>query len=479
MRLDKKNMFLVSVYTYIAAIVLVSSESSGDKQSKHFSLFSVVTFQNAECTATDTSLTDIHGTCYTTTECNDKGGSKSGNCASGFGVCCLFLNTAGVTSTITENRTRLRNSEYPSTSIATSSTTVVYTVNKMKSDICQLRLDFTNFVIAGPANTLESVNQANAILGTNCQDTLQITTTDVPSYQGQPSGVLCGALTGEHLYVDMTMTAADIATITLIINPATVAANIALRVWDVKLSQIECHATYKAPNGCQRYMTTDGGKIISYNFYETGAATQAGGQQNSGLELPLQRIKTCIRRNKGMCCTEYKPCASYQGIALLDGLHASLQADNSVGDKGVWNEAWSFDTMLWPFIENNIQENLGMADSQCLGDHVEIPSSWSAACGAGTSSARSTINSRYCGARLGFNGQQGTDTNTVAGGFHGSPMVCDCSEPFTVTHWSDMGNDKGGAGGVNAANTYSATSSSAGLLPRGFCLDYQQIPCWQ
>lgn len=37
-----------------------------------------------------------NGTCYTKDECQTKGGSFSGSCASGFGVCCtckvLFLN---------------------------------------------------------------------------------------------------------------------------------------------------------------------------------------------------------------------------------------------------------------------------------------------------------------------------------------------------------------------------------------------------
>ena len=44
------------------------------------SLFSVVTFQNAGCQATTSTR---NGTCFTTTECQDKGGLASGNCAAG------------------------------------------------------------------------------------------------------------------------------------------------------------------------------------------------------------------------------------------------------------------------------------------------------------------------------------------------------------------------------------------------------------
>ena len=52
-----------------------------------FSLFSVVTFPNDECTTVmDTTM---RGLCITAEECTDQGGTASGNCASGFGVCCF------------------------------------------------------------------------------------------------------------------------------------------------------------------------------------------------------------------------------------------------------------------------------------------------------------------------------------------------------------------------------------------------------
>ena len=30
-----------------------------------------------------------NGTCYTESECEDKGGTAAGSCADGFGVCCI------------------------------------------------------------------------------------------------------------------------------------------------------------------------------------------------------------------------------------------------------------------------------------------------------------------------------------------------------------------------------------------------------
>ena len=43
---------------------------------------------SSECSASSDGT--IKGTCYTTTECASKGGSADGNCAAGFGSCCVF-----------------------------------------------------------------------------------------------------------------------------------------------------------------------------------------------------------------------------------------------------------------------------------------------------------------------------------------------------------------------------------------------------
>ena len=36
------------------------------------------------------SDTDLQGVCYTKQECDDKGGTEDGNCAAGFGTCCII-----------------------------------------------------------------------------------------------------------------------------------------------------------------------------------------------------------------------------------------------------------------------------------------------------------------------------------------------------------------------------------------------------
>merc|ERR1719150_1235185 len=161
------------------------------------------------------------------------------------------------------------------------------------------------------------------------------------------------------------------------------------------------------------------------------------------------------------------------------------------------NPAWSIDINTFPFVVDtqiNVQLtanampvvqvnpniNTGLVDSQCSGDYVEIPSSWSGGCGSSHGSSRNSINSRYCGARFGAN------FGTTAAQATSSTPVCDCSEPFVVRHNSDTVNDLGGVTTIAAnTGTLARVLGDLGVFPepvnaamdttarpRGFCLDY-------
>ena len=143
-----------------------------------FSLFSVVTFPNQQCTsASSTTSTPVYGTCFSQSECNAKGGSADGNCAAGFGVCCTFLvSTCG--SSVTNNCTYVQNPSYPSA--YSTSGSCEYNVMPQSSDICQLRLDLDNFDL--------SESTAGA-----CQDTFDVTVGSSRDYH-----TLCGTNSGYH-----------------------------------------------------------------------------------------------------------------------------------------------------------------------------------------------------------------------------------------------------------------------------------------
>merc|ERR1711997_1273692 len=109
------------------------------KNGRMLSLFSIVQFPNQECTS-ESSATQ-KGTCVTASECTTMTGSADGNCAAGFGVCCVVA-TSTCGTLISTNITYIRNSGYPSSITPTSTGTCSFTVKKASDDVCQLRLDF-------------------------------------------------------------------------------------------------------------------------------------------------------------------------------------------------------------------------------------------------------------------------------------------------------------------------------------------------
>merc|ERR1712123_153977 len=144
-----------------------------ERKGRVFSLFSIVQFPNTACRST--SGTYSNGTCYTAGECSSKGGSAQGNCAAGFGVCCVFSVSASA-STVRENCSYIVNPNYPSNYAPTSiPTTVSYKISKSSNDICRIRLDYDSFILDGPVTTIVG----NIATSGQCStDRLTMTTTD-------------------------------------------------------------------------------------------------------------------------------------------------------------------------------------------------------------------------------------------------------------------------------------------------------------
>eukprot|EP00094_Tigriopus_californicus_P011638 TCALIF_11243-PA protein Name:"Protein of unknown function" AED:0.03 eAED:0.03 QI:27/1/0.85/1/0.66/0.71/7/0/131 len=121
---------------YFALLVLACGTFSepitkeNSRQKRLFSLFNIVSFRNNACTSTGSS--NQAGTCLTSSECGSKGGSALGNCASGFGVCCIFTvsGSCGSTQTIAQNCSYIQNSGYP-TADTTISETCTYNFNRI------------------------------------------------------------------------------------------------------------------------------------------------------------------------------------------------------------------------------------------------------------------------------------------------------------------------------------------------------------
>merc|ERR1719232_1454721 len=187
--------FLAVLGVLAATNICSSSNVTEDRSGKSFSLFSIVQFPNQECTAASSSTT--YGTCYTSSECTAKGGSSDGNCAAGFGVCCVIYSSScsGVIST---NTTYIRNPSYPSSYTPSSAGTCAYTVNKVSDDVCQLRLDFQTMT--------GYYTGTSGLCGVDDFAAAGQTGVDPPT--------LCGTNTGYHMYVEFGNSATDTITLT-------------------------------------------------------------------------------------------------------------------------------------------------------------------------------------------------------------------------------------------------------------------------
>merc|ERR1712223_1725410 len=251
--------FLKMKLTVLGLLILglsyVRTETSDEKQGKVFSLFSVVTFPNSQCTAK--SDTTEYGTCYTASECTSLGGTTDGNCAAGFGVCCIF-STSTCGTGITQNCTYISNPSYPTTYTTAGSCT--HAVTPVNSDICQMRLDFDNFDIT---ETTAGV----------CTDSFAMTG---PS--GQNPLNLCGTLTNFHIYIENARSTTASTLAFTIVTGGT---------WKIKVSQIECSNLARAYPDCDQYVTGPTGTISSYNW--------------PNVQLRAKDYQHCIRREQGYC----------------------------------------------------------------------------------------------------------------------------------------------------------------------------------
>jgi len=378
---------------------------------KLISLFSIVTFQNLGCQSQDVTR---NGTCFTSTECTDKGGKKSGSCAAGFGVCCLFL-FQDTGAQITQNCSYIQSPNFPSTFTSATASSLTYTIHKCSNDVCALRLDFPTF------STVRSTS-ATPVESDTCADVFTITSTS----QGT-SPEICGENSEQHIYYDLGPDAGATATIQFTISTAATVAG-STRSFEIKVTQIPCYANYRPTSGCLQYHQGLTGRITNFNWGATAAANQ--------VHLANQRQSVCIRRAEGMCCIRYTLCDFVPTtITEMGHTQPSWKIDSSADITG--NKVKAVDT-----------------GTDCSNDYVEIP-------GVANQCIQDQHNyqtSRLCGVQFGAAGSVNMQKFAISN-------VCDCTPPFTLNIITD-------------ATVIDGTGKTdEGLGDRGLCLDYQQVPC--
>lgn len=309
---------------------LNGNSNEDPKKGKALSVFQVVRFPNIACVGS----TSLNGTCYTASECISKGGTNSGSCANGFGVCCTFI--LGCGSRIAENCT------YFQSSGAVAGLCSVQ-ICKCSPDICQLRLDFNTFAISGPSTvTITQVRITNgaaistatagpsANYATSClTDNFSVTGT------GQSPPVICGTNTGYHMYTDASNSC---NTLSFQLGQTGIGTTLATRQWNIKISQISCLSQWLPPPGCTQYFTGTSNVINSYNY--------AGGSQ-----LANQIQNVCMRRERGycrLCVTQSTQTSTDFQISAKDAIAIGYMTSKCCGYGLDGLQTFGFDCLVVP-----------------------------------------------------------------------------------------------------------------------------------
>ncbi|KAK3876936.1 hypothetical protein Pcinc_018310 [Petrolisthes cinctipes] len=158
--------------------------------------------QPDRCTTQDTVNT--LGTCLPSKDCTNSAGTSSGTSQRTCGGSTSYNNTYFV------------NPGYSGTDTGTGACTI--SVNRVNSNICQLRLDFINFEVDQPD-----------VDGNCVTDFLTVSDSTVP--------MICGDNTGQHMYVDVDPAGGPIR-----VTVDRSAASTTNRLWNIKISQIECNS---------------------------------------------------------------------------------------------------------------------------------------------------------------------------------------------------------------------------------------------
>merc|ERR1712038_1936911 len=188
-------------FAFLAIISSAHCEESN--RDARFSIFQIIKFANEPC----------------------QGGTDSGSCADGFGVCCSIVLTEGGSSSLNQSYMVQTATTTPTTG------TMQYTICPCSSDVCRIRFDLTSFMLAGPylpATPNAGVESDDAFATGDCL-------TDTFSISGPNGGtpVICGTNDGQHMIVDTD--GSSCVTVNFGIGGGSDSRN-----WDIMTTQYRC-----------------------------------------------------------------------------------------------------------------------------------------------------------------------------------------------------------------------------------------------
>merc|ERR1711981_479035 len=397
----KELGYIAILYLTVSPIMAIQPENdnptevTNNRDEKVLPVFQIVRFPNDPCAVVGGPK---NGTCYTAEECSSKGGTNAGSCAQGFGVCCTFtLNCGGQSS---ENCTYFD-----------SSTTVVngaceVNICKCSTNICQIRLDFSNFVISGPSTSSTSVGlllNGNLIAaggGPVAEATQCLTDTfTITNQENLP--VICGINSGYHVYFDASENCNSLNF--QLGNVAQGLSSIATRSWSIKINQYACDYENLAPTGCdQWHFGSEATNNVQTFNYQSGRGV--------GRHLANQHQTICVRRESGMC----RIC--WFAVTPADvGVSGETDGNGATGG-----------TICCGHGEDGVA-----ADDAAFGDCILIPGA--------QNNAGAVKPDQICGSMMGLN----TDATIT------STTICSTQFPFRIEFQSDAFEFSDGATATN------------------------------
>ncbi|KAK4303843.1 hypothetical protein Pmani_024188 [Petrolisthes manimaculis] len=240
-----------------------AAEAGTDREGKLWPMMQIVTFENGPCE----SANGDHGVCFSQKECEANGGTASGTCANGYGVCCVLTVTCD--GTISINGSVFQSPGFPA---AYNTFGMCMVTLNPPSGTCQILLDFINFELAPPLEG-DCTNDTFVVMGAN---------------QGSMIPTLCGTNTGQHLYIDVDNSQGPFKLV------ATLSSLSFQRHWKVKVTFLDEFDPCLAPNRCLQYFKETMGTITSFNFAPPTATT-------SREMLNMQTYSICFAYIKGFC----------------------------------------------------------------------------------------------------------------------------------------------------------------------------------
>jgi len=297
-------------------ILSIGCSQAQEEEGRVLSLFNVVRFKNDQCKGST-----MNGTCYTKQECKDRKGTESGNCAEGFGVCCLISLDCGGSSH--------DNNTYLVKSTVTAGTTCSYQICPASSKICRIRYDFTTHTLASNAVATAATKATLANSNVGAAGDCVSDAFSIANMGGDNPPVICGTNDGQHMILDTDGQNCQDALFTIGSDTHT-------RKWNIHVTQYTCEEMETSmgagPSGCLQYHTGKVGHIASFGFPVAASLTSTTKVGATVTHLNNQDYKICFRKESGttrLCFADKYPSTLSSSDQGTYGL--SVSRDLSVG----------------------------------------------------------------------------------------------------------------------------------------------------